>query len=283
MTKVQSVHIGLNCVDPGHYNGWRGTLKGCINDANAMREIADSFGYPSTILLDEEATAGAVQETIRAVALNLEPGGFLLLTYSGHGGQLKDPDGSEEDDKKDETWVLYDRQLLDDELNGLWSQFRPGVRVFVLSDSCHSGSVTKLAPYLEIMRSFSLRKSLGLDDMTEACCKALPDEVAERTYAQNKTLYDGLKKRPARSGPVQATVLLISACQDPQVALDGARNGLFTERLLKTWDNGTFSGTYKEFWHQIQMQMPPTQTPNYSLIGPPDPSFEASRPFAFPQ
>ena len=71
------------------------------------------------------------------------PGDFFLCTYSGHGGQVRDKNHEEESDRSDETWVLYDRQLVDDELYALWATFKPGVRVVILSDSCHSGSVTK--------------------------------------------------------------------------------------------------------------------------------------------
>ena len=51
------------------------------------------------------------------------------------------PDASaDEPDRTDETWVLFDRQLVDDELYEMWPQFVPGVRILVLSDSCHSGT-----------------------------------------------------------------------------------------------------------------------------------------------
>ena len=46
----------------------------------------------------------------------------------------------------EETWVLYDRQLVDDELYKIWSKFKPGVRILVLSDSCHNGTVTRDIP-----------------------------------------------------------------------------------------------------------------------------------------
>jgi hypothetical protein len=42
----------------------------------------------------------------------------------------------------DETWVCYDRQLIDDQLYELWGKFKASVRILVLSDSCHSGTVS---------------------------------------------------------------------------------------------------------------------------------------------
>ena len=75
----------------------------------------------------------------------LVSGDILLLTYSGHGGQIPDVTG-EETDKLDETWCLYDGQLIDDEMYLELSRFAAGVRVLVFSDSCHSGTVVRAAP-----------------------------------------------------------------------------------------------------------------------------------------
>lgn len=46
----------------------------------------------------------------------------------------------------DETLCFYDRMLLDDELYALLAQFRDGVRVHAVFDSCHSGTV-----YMDIL------------------------------------------------------------------------------------------------------------------------------------
>src|SRR5215510_7754233 len=117
MAKGISIHIGLNRVDPSSYNGWSGELAGCVNDAQAMQSIARSCGYNSTLLLNEQATSAHVITAIGKAAQQLAPGDILLLTYSGHGGQVPDVTGGEPGDQGlDETWVLYDRMLLDDEL-----------------------------------------------------------------------------------------------------------------------------------------------------------------------
>ncbi|GLY95335.1 caspase family protein [Actinoplanes sp. NBRC 103695] len=138
----RSLHVGLNVVDPAAYPIRVPELKGCVNDANDMRALAVERGFAPAVLVDGQATAQAVVAGITAAADDLRAGDFFFLTYSGHGSQMPDPTG-EEPDGQDETLVLYDRQLLDDELSAAWAGFRPGVRVLFLSDSCHSGTVAR--------------------------------------------------------------------------------------------------------------------------------------------
>ena len=110
-----SLNIGLNNVDPNHYGGWNGQLAGCENDANDMANIAATAGLDVTKLLTQEATVENVTKRVQSAAHVLEPSDYFLLTYSGHGGQLRD-ENKDEEDFLDETWCLYDRQFVDDEL-----------------------------------------------------------------------------------------------------------------------------------------------------------------------
>ena len=136
-----SLHIGLNYENNHEYGAVTiPPLRGCLNDAEDMKAIADGRGFRSISLRDSEATADQVKSTILRAADRLVSGDIYLITYSGHGSQVIDP---REDDQRSETWVLWDRQLIDDELYALWSRFKPGVRVMVISDSCHSGTVTR--------------------------------------------------------------------------------------------------------------------------------------------
>lgn len=266
MAKGISLHIGLNSVDPNHYQGWDGRLTACEFDAKDMAAIAKKSKFEtSTLLLTKTATATAVSDAIKEAAKKLVKGDVFLLTYSGHGGQVDDKN-NEEADRKDETWVLYDRQLIDDELFELYRKFKSGVRIFVLSDSCHSGTVT---------RAFPPSVSSG------PAIRLMPLDVQEKTNKKNKALYDGIQKATpaAEKGTLKSTVLLISGCQDNQVSLDGTRNGLFTEKLKAVWKNGKFKYGYKRFHDTILTLMPPTQSPNYYVIGAANASFESQKPF----
>ena len=101
---------------------------------------------------------------------------------------MPDPD-NEESDRRDETWVLYDRQLLDDELFALWSKFKPGVRIFVLSDSCHSGSVTRAGQdrYAEIRKD------------EDRATKELPADVQAKTFRAHRDEYAAIKRSTRRA------------------------------------------------------------------------------------
>jgi Caspase domain len=113
--KAISLHIGLNGVSGAAYGGWDGPLAACEFDANDMAVIAKSRGMKSTVLLTKKGNRANVLAGMRSAAKALKAGDLFFMTYSGHGGQMPDVSG-DEPDKKDETWWLYDGQLIDDEL-----------------------------------------------------------------------------------------------------------------------------------------------------------------------
>ena len=274
MAKGRSLHIGLNGVDPGQYDGWDGTLNACEADARDMKAIADAQTFESRVLLTKDATSRNVLGAISDAATALKSGDFFFLSYSGHGGQVPDTNG-DEPDHMDETWVSWDRQIVDDELYALWGKFASGVRILVLSDSCHSGTVLKAALFAgtESPQRFGHAK-LG-------AVRAMPPDVQRRTYQAHRALYDGIQKAnpPGDRVAVSASALLISGCQDNQTSADGDNNGLFTGTLKEVWKGGAFKGSYRSFHRAIVSRMPPTQTPNYFRVGAISSGFERSKPF----
>ncbi len=135
-----------------------------------MAAIAKKQGFESSsLLLTKAATVAAVVDAIQAAAKKLAKGDLFLLTYSGHGGQVPDKN-FDEVDRADETWVLYDRQLVDDELYTLYSKFKSGVRILVLSDSCHSGTVVRAAPW----------------ELQGPAARLMPPHVGDKTYRKTR-------------------------------------------------------------------------------------------------
>jgi hypothetical protein len=276
MAKGKALTIGLNAVDPKHYQGWSGELNACEADAQDMAEIAKSKKFSATQLLTKAATRAKVQSEISKAAKALTKGDIFMLSYSGHGGQLPDLNG-DEPDAQDETWCLHDGELVDDELYSHLGKFAPDVRIVVFSDSCHSGTVVKMAYY----QGTTVARSPGLGARAIRY-RFMPPDVALRTYRSNKSFYDKIlrdRKIKDAGEAVKASVLLISGCQDNQLSADGDFNGLFTSQLLRVWNNGAFKGDYKKFHREILRRMPPDQTPNFFRVGVIDKEFEAQTPF----
>lgn len=274
MTK-HSVHIAVNTVDTSAYPERFKPLLGCIKDAEAMAALAITEGFVPTPLHGPGATADAVLRGLERQATILQPGDLLLVSYSGHGSFRPDREADEEDGY-DETWVLYDRQLLDDELWFAWSKFRPGVRVFVSCDSCHSGTVIRqpaLAAVLERVPPVldgpeRLRRS-----------RRLPRDARHRDFEARQGLYQEVAGRtPSRDDvKVEATVLLFAACHDDEDAREDDDGGVFTKALLDAWKTETIRD-YREFFNAIVKRVS-GQSPNLLPLGREDPAFERQRPF----
>ncbi len=279
-SKALSLHIGLNAVSPAAYGGWSGELAACEFDAKDMAAIAKSQGMKSTVLLTKQGTRASMLAAMRKAAKQLKQGDLFFLTYSGHGGQVPDVTG-EEIDKQDETWCLYDGQLIDDELYFELSRFAEGVRILVLSDSCHSGTVTRAVP-----SPIDRTKVAGRSKM-------MPPAVAIRTYREHQAFYNKLQHDVAKAAGKTATadpdsvlaqlavsprltaiakkfnpsVILISGCQDNQTSMDGDHNGAFTEQVLKAWNHGNYRGNYAKFHAAVKAGLPASQSPNLFTLG----------------
>ncbi|HYZ68623.1 MAG TPA: caspase family protein [Mycobacterium sp.] len=265
MAKRRSLHIGMNYVDPAKYGGWDGALSGCVNDANAMRDVAVSRGFEPQLLLNADATTEAVRAHLDAAAAELGDGDFFFLTYSGHGGQVPDED-SDEPDGLDETWCLYDSELVDDSLFGALCTFAAGVRVFVMSDSCHSETVTRQLVRQRDARRAQVHRAPGPNS------KQAPLDVTEAEFTANKAAYDTQRTwwRPrSRPTDAKATVVLISGCRDDQTSMDGPVNGAFTGAFLQVWDNGNYRRGYSQLRNDVVTQISsPDQTPGLFTYGP---------------
>ena len=133
-------------------------LDGCLNDVRDMRQsLIDNYGYkPENIrvLTNKDATRDGIVRAFRAQLGDnaaLAPNGQFLFYYSGHGFQAPDLNGDEKledpNDTKDETFMAWDKDLVDDDVDILCRETR-GVKNFtgaltVILDSCHSGTATR--------------------------------------------------------------------------------------------------------------------------------------------
>ena len=123
----------------------------CHRDASQVAKVLREHGHVGQgwVLLDEQATRGAIEQTIRSkVAAATRPGDSVVIYWSGHGSRCAD-DGGDEQDGFDEYLVPYDGNLDDvatirktmimDDTFGRWIQELDGRRVLIVLDTCHSG------------------------------------------------------------------------------------------------------------------------------------------------
>lgn len=136
-SSVHAVCSGLTAVNPAAYAGWAGECPGCDVDAKSMAALCQAAGAQTTLLLNEQATKGNVERAIKNASEGLRRGDLLIITHSGHGGQVTDTDGDEADGM-DETICLWDGQLVDDHVLEILAALPAGLRVLLVTDTCHS-------------------------------------------------------------------------------------------------------------------------------------------------
>jgi metacaspase-1 len=167
MARASSLHIGLNYLDADKYDGWPGGLQFAEHSARQVYDIATACQYESrAILCGEAATLGNVQSTIQRLVAPLIGGDQFVITFSGHGTQSTSSAGT-----KVEKWCLFDGEFTDIALVSLLNTIRSGVRVLVISESCHGEGM--LEPAIgKAMREPYIFLS--------ACAKS--EEVPERAF-----------------------------------------------------------------------------------------------------
>lgn len=109
-------------------------------------------------LVDDQATKAAIVGAFIHLAAKSKEGDIVYIHFSGHGQQMTDRDGDEEDGK-DECWIPYDayrqpckkdqgeKHLVDDEVHEYLTAIRDQIgdsgKLLVAIDACHSGSATR--------------------------------------------------------------------------------------------------------------------------------------------
>lgn len=144
----KSLLIGIN------YIGTENELYGCINDTNNCKDILqEKFSYNNfNILTDQTNKKPTKQNIINELTdflVNSNKGDSLFFLYSGHGTYSVDFN-KDELDGYDELIVPLDAIninscISDDELNNIiHNNLKEGVKLFMLFDSCFSGTVVDL-------------------------------------------------------------------------------------------------------------------------------------------
>lgn len=230
-----SLHVGINFVDKVTYNGWSGELQGCVNDAILMKKIIKPDGF-SQMLINENATFDNVVKSFTTLAKITKPDDKVFITFSCHGTQIPDIN-KDEKDKLDEALCLYDGLLVDDQLGKLIKLLN--CNVYVISDSCHSGTISKAALFGTFCKT-----------------KAMPKWVLEIDLPMHTV---------KESGIFNPDVLTFSAAQDDEVSYDLGQNGAFTKSINDVM-NKYPSITYSDLEFRTKLLLKGSQTPKLSYL-----------------
>ncbi len=246
--------------------------------------------FTTDILLTKSATAQNVLDKIDAAAKTLKAGDIFFLYYSGHGGnEIPDINKDEieeladEVDGYDETWCLYDRQLIDDILYQRWFKFKSGVRILVISDSCFSGDIVKLVGGKRVKSKLNAK-----------AIKKMPEQVGHRVYEKNEKNYKQfnkaetpLRKSKTKALPpsaLKASLRQISSSSEYQPSYANTNefpnNSFFTAVFKTIFKNGKYKGNYNQFVKKLKQQMPYDQQPNHQILGKPMVKFDNQSPLA---
>lgn len=206
-------------------------LNGCVNDINDMTTylMASCKFSPTSIrtLKDGAATTAAILSGLNWLVTGTRAGDRLFFHYSGHGAQVPTKTPSGELDGLDEVVCPVDfnwtdkRMIRDKQFRALFSSIPVGVSFVWVSDSCHSGDLSRGG----LARPQSRRRMMPLPADGE---HPIHGEITRaREFFKNR-------KAPA-SAPFNGA--LVSGCKSDQTSADayinGRYNGACTYYLLQ--------------------------------------------------
>jgi metacaspase-1 len=223
------------CVGINNYPGSSNDLQGCVNDANDWSALLNEHGFETGLLLDSQATRKNIKAALENLVLSAKQGDVVVFTYSGHGTQSLDL-GGDEGDKYDEAIYVYDGMIVDDDLRVIIDKINPLATLVIISDSCFSGSVTRLVP------EHARPRFIPINGYTE-------NRVARQRFLLPES---GMPE------------LLISGCTDSEYSydaeIDGRYNGAMSAMAIRVIRQNP-GLSYSEFYARLRGFLPSSDYP----------------------
>ena len=254
--------------------GPESSLRGPVNDVSLMRDmLIKRFGFSDgnirTLTEDPAAHARPLKNNIikelRDLEQKLNSGDRVVLLLSGHGSQQPNDDPDDRDDPEpdglDEIFCPADidisddpgspfaiNALTDDELRISIKAIRKhGAFVWVIVDSCHSGSAVR---GMEVYRQISPERLVGSEAISKARAKV---KVGTRGISRDDSVMDA-------ASPEEGGLIAIYAAQPneptlemmlPDESEDSQWRGLLTYTLIEIITSAQSQLTYRELVQRI--------------------------------
>ncbi|KAI9168192.1 hypothetical protein H9P43_007564 [Blastocladiella emersonii ATCC 22665] len=303
--RKKALLIGIN------YKGTRAELRGCINDVKNVSNFISQHGFSREnmlILTDDQddpnrlPNKANIVSAMKWLARDARAGDSLFFHFSGHGAQVKDASGDEEDGH-DEVLVPSDYEkvgmLLDDDINAIMVKPLPaGCKLHMIMDCCHSGTMADTMYTYTVDGELEIHAGQRKSRVREGLHKLKAAATAESTGEILGNLKAGLKlllkddgsdnegAAPPAPTPAQlktqqersseADVLVISGCKDDQTSadasIDSQATGAMSWALISTLTEAQSEITYAQLLKTMRKKLHGkyTQIPQMSTARPLD-------------
>ncbi|HYP54473.1 MAG TPA: caspase family protein, partial [Pyrinomonadaceae bacterium] len=231
--------IGVNDYPYGAAND----LRGCVNDCNDWAALLrDHYDFTDIqVVQDGNARKAAIMDGIKNLLADARSGDVLVLTNASHGTYEA---SASDDEDFDEALCPYDTDsnlIVDDELRELFANVPAGVNLTVISDSCHSGSVTRV-----VLDQYRRRRFLPPDVRGSRVLTA-----EQMRAARKKKRQQGQAMYP-ESGMNE---ILLSGCRDVQTSADayiaGDYHGAMSYYAIQAIREADYRLTYAELHKRL--------------------------------
>ena len=234
-------------------------LEGCVNDANAVRDLLERrYQAQCAVLMNEQATRDNIIDGFRSHLGRARSGDSAVFFYAGHGSQV--PAGGLfakiESSGKLQSLVCIDSRpdgydLVDKDIAVLISELADqGVHVTLMMDSCHSGSISRAAEEKPgATKPPLVRRAPDREEVH-------PPEavVRRRNVSDAEALSMTLARVDGFKPDVSGRHVLLAACESSQSAQELAdqHHGLFTWCLLQVLESSDEGLTYDELYARVK-------------------------------
>lgn len=211
-------------------------LRGCVNDITDMAKYLTEkcdFGLADIRLLtDGRATKKNIIDRLHWLMEAAKPGNHVVFHYSGHGVQVPTRDKKGEVDGLDEAICPVDfdwedeHMIRDKEFHEIFKEIPHGVNFTWVSDSCHSGDLTK-------------QFTTDHGDSRVKTFQAPVDIDWRLQTAKSKGLSRSKLSGPSDTLGLKVNLAFISGCKSNQTSadanFDSRYNGAMTYSLLRSF------------------------------------------------